>query len=1188
MNKGSDAFFEKGTDPISGPASGDVPFVHLRVHTEYSLIDSVVRVGPLVDAVARLGMPAVAVTDQGNLSAMVKFYKAAIARGIKPIIGADVWTADTRDEREPHRLTLLCTSTEGFKNLSRLLTAAYAGAESSGRALVLKEWLEPRALDGLIALSGAVLGELGKALVGGRADKAREVLDFWRTLMPDRFYIECQRVGRPGEAEYLEHAVPLAASTGVPIVATNEVCFLDPDDFEAHETRVCIGQGRTLDDPARPRHHTEEQYLKSAGAMRELFAELPEALANTVEIAKRCNLELRLGDVFLPAFDVPGAASTDAHLREQAALGLAARLRATGTKDSDGEYATRLARELDVISGMGFEGYFLIVADFINWARKNSIPVGPGRGSGAGSLVAYALGITDLDPIEHDLLFERFLNPERVSMPDFDVDFCIEGRDRVIGYVSERYGRDRVSQIITYGTMAARAVVRDVGRVLGMPYGYVDRIAKLIPFELGMTLERALVESEELKAAYEAEEEIRALIDMARRLEGLARNAGTHAGGVVIAPAPLTEFMPLYSETDAGSLTQLDKDDLEAIGLVKFDFLGLKTLTIIDKALATINAERAARGESPVDVNAIPVDDPKTYELLNRLRTTAVFQLESRGMRDLIKRLKPDRFEDLVAILALFRPGPLQSGMVDEFIDRKHGRGGAQIDYLHPSLESVLKDTYGVILYQEQVMQIAQVLSGYSLGGADLLRRAMGKKKPEEMAKQRSIFVSGAVERGVDESRATRIFDLMEKFAGYGFNKSHSAAYALIAYQTAWLKAHYPAAFMAAVMTADMDNTDKLVVLKDDCLKLGLTLDPPNVNRSDHAFTVHGERRISYGLGAVKGVGQGVVEAIVAERAGGGEYSSLLDLCRRVDAQKLNRRVLEALVRAGALDELGENRASSMASIPDALRLAEHSAHALAGGQGALFGGDDSGADLEHDFPVVREWTKRERLEAERESLGLYLTGHPFEDFANHCSYFTNGPIAGVLGSLPSDGGGNGQYSYQPKREVTLAGVVMDVRRRGSRVSVVLDDDTDRIEVTLFDEVFAQCKHLIVKHAVLVARGQLRYDDFLGAWRITAQSVRSVDDEIEEHARRLTIRWCVHDSRPDFVPALKAALKPFTRGNCEVCLKYEGAAAEALLTLGDEWAVKPTRELRESLTRMLGEERYFIHYLRHFVSKPSA
>ncbi|HEX5421343.1 MAG TPA: DNA polymerase III subunit alpha, partial [Gammaproteobacteria bacterium] len=765
---------------------GPKPFVHLRVHTEYSLVDSVVRVGPLVEAIERLGMPAVAVTDDGNVSALVKFYKAALASGIKPIVGADVWIAEHEDDRDPARLSLLCMSSSGFKNLSRLLTAAYERVGTSGRAPLLKPWLTPAALEDLIALSGAQQGELGRALAAGKLERAEELLGQWRELMPGRYYVELQRLGRPGEAEYTAAAVQLAARAQLPVVASNEVCFIANEEFEAHETRVCISQGRTLDDPGRPRLYTTEQHLKSADEMHALFADLPEALANTVQIATRCNLELELGRVFLPAYEVPDAGGTKQHLREQAAAGLADRLARRGEKlaacgeagnDDEAAYHARLERELDVICEMGFEGYFLIVADFIGWARRNAIPVGPGRGSGAGSLAAYALGITDLDPLEHDLLFERFLNPERVSMPDFDIDFCIEGRDRVIGYVAQRYGRERVSQIVTFGTMAARAVVRDVGRVLGMPYGYVDRVAKLIPFEIGMTLDRALAESEELKAVYAAEDEVRELIDRARQLEGLSRNTGTHAGGVVIAPAPLTEFMPLFSDPGAGLLSQLDKDDLEAVGLVKFDFLGLKTLTIIDKALATINAQQAASGLSPVDITALPMDDEKTYALLNQCKTTAVFQLESRGMRDLIKRLKPDRFGDIVAINALFRPGPMQ--MADEFIERKHSRG-ARVDYLHPLLEPVLKPTNGVILYQEQVMQIAQVLAGYSLGGADLLRRAMGKKKPEEMAKQRSIFVSGALERGVDEAVATHIFDLMEKFAGYGFNKSHAAAYALV------------------------------------------------------------------------------------------------------------------------------------------------------------------------------------------------------------------------------------------------------------------------------------------------------------------------------------------------------------------------------------------------------------------------
>jgi DNA polymerase III subunit alpha len=1110
---------------------------------------------------------------------MVKFYRAALERGVKPIIGADVWVGTSQQDPDPTRLTLLCASRDGFKNLSRLLTASHAHGQTQGRAVLREEWLEPAALSGLIALSGAPSGAIGRALLAGRDGEAEALLERWGERMPGRFYLELERLGRPGENEYTEAAVRLAAASGIPLVATNEVCFVERSDFEAHETRVCIAQGRTLDDPNRPRLHTEEQYLKSAEAMRERFAELPEALANTVEIAKRCNLELDLGNIYLPRFEIDGAATAQDHLREQAVLGLERRFeQAAALAASRDIYERRLGRELDVICEMGFEGYFLIVADFIGWARASSIPVGPGRGSGAGSLVAYVLGITDLDPIAHDLLFERFLNPERVSMPDFDVDFCIEGRDRVIDYVSGRYGRDHVSQIITYGTMAARAVVRDVGRVLGMPYGYVDRIAKLIPFELGITLDRALAEDEELRAVYESEDEVRGLIDRARQLEGLARNAGTHAGGVVIAPSPLTEFLPLYSDPQSAALlTQLDKDDVEAIGLIKFDFLGLKTLTIIDKAVASINALRAEHGEEPIDIKAIDGADRRAYDLLNRCQTTAVFQLESRGMKDLIKRLKPDRFDDLVAINALFRPGPLQSGMVDEFIDRKHGRNTGPIDYLHPSLEPILKPTYGVILYQEQVMQIAQVLAGYSLGGADLLRRAMGKKKPEEMAKQRAVFLEGASRQEVPAEQAAHIFDLMEKFAGYGFNKSHSAAYALLAYQTAWLKAHYPEAFMAAVMTADMDNTDKLVVLKDDSKQLGITIEPPNVNRSGRGFSVGGTQRIVYGLGAIKGVGQSVVDVIVAEREAGGPYTSLLDLCRRVGQHRLNRRLLEALVRAGALDDFGLNRATLMNAVADTLRAAEKAALADAVGQAALFGGDAVDIEIAHVFTPVRDWTKRERLEAERESLGLYLTGHPFEDYAEHWRELGRRSIAEILGSLPSEG-----MPYERKAAL-LAGVVMDIRRRGPRYSILLDDNTERVEVTLFDEVFNQSKHLISKHAVLVVEGQLRYDDFLSAWRLTAQRVRSFDEVIEEQARCITISLTAEETGVELIGRLKEMLEPFRRGKCEVSIRYLSAAGEAQLTCGDSWSVRPTRELREQLGRLLGEDRYAIHYPKHFV-----
>jgi DNA polymerase-3 subunit alpha len=1152
-------------------------FVHLRVHTEYSLVDSLLRVDALVDAVAEQRMPACAITDQGNVSALVKFYKPALSRGVKPIVGADVWIAESLEDREPSRLTLLCQNQGGFKRLSSLLTKSAVQGPIGGRNVLLKDWLEPAALDGLIGLSGGQHGELGKALVAGRGSRGAEVLDYWQQRLPGRFYVELQRLGRNGEREYLARAVEAAAARAVPVVATNDVCFLTRDDFEAHETRVCIAQGVTLDDPSRARAYSDEQYLRSPAEMAKLFADLPEAIANTVEIARRCSLEVDVGKVYLPDFVAEDRTPPTELLERRAQSGLEQRLAELAiAPEAAPRYRERLAREIEVISKMGFEGYFLIVADFIAWARESSIPVGPGRGSGVGSLVAFALGITNLDPLAHDLLFERFLNPERVSLPDFDIDFCIDGRDRVIDYVGRRYGRERVAQIATYGTMAARAVVRDVGRALGLPYGYVDRIAKLIPFEIGITLDKAIADDEELRRAYESDEEVRGLIDLAKRLEGLARNVGTHAGGVVIAPKPITEYMPLYADADGALLTQLDKDDLEAIGLIKFDFLGLKTLTIIDKAVAAINGQRAARGEPPLNVDAIPVDDAKTYELLRQCRTTAVFQLESLGMRDLIKRLQPDRFDDLTAIVALFRPGPMQ--MADEFIARKH-RAGATPDYLHPRLEATLKPTYGVILYQEQVMQIAQVLAGYSLGGADLLRRAMGKKKPEEMAQQRAVFLKGATERGVEEARANHIFDQMETFAGYGFNKSHAAAYALIAYQTAWLKTHYPEAYMAAVLTADMDNTDRLVVLKDELKRMGIALEPPDVNASVLPFTVPGPKRISYGLGALKGVGPSAVEAIVNEREAHGRYKSLVDLCRRVDLTKINRRVLEALARSGALDSLGANRATLMHGIPNALQAAERTVHAEAAGQAALFGGNERDDALDFVLTPVREWSKRERLDGERESLGLYLTGHPFDDFAEHCKHFTNGAIAKVLQGLPSTA-----LPYQVRKEAILAGVVVDVRRRGNRVSIILDDDTERIEVTMFDEVFAQAKHVIAKHAVLLAEGQLRYDDFINGWRLTAKRVRSADEAIEEYARRLTIRWPSDGAvGPELVRELQRVLKPFTRGRCEVSIEYRKNGAEAALTLGEAWSVRCTRELRDQLTRLLGDDSFLIHYPKHFV-----
>ncbi|HEY3487869.1 MAG TPA: DNA polymerase III subunit alpha, partial [Gammaproteobacteria bacterium] len=989
-------------------------FVHLNLHTEYSLLDSTIRIDTLMDAVKEAGMPAVALTDQSNLFALVKFYKAAVAAGVKPLIGVELRVAEV-GQSEPSRLTLLCQNEEGYRNLTELVSRSYLQGQRNGLPLVEKSWIQSLHA-GLLALSGGIRGDIGRALIAQRPQQAEQALQYWQSLFADRFYLELCRTGREHEETYIAGVLPLAEKFRVPVVANNDVRFIRPGEFEAHEARVCIAEGRTLEDPRRARRYSPQQYLRTPGEMAQLFADIPQALENAVEIAKRCNLILHMDKSYLPDFPVPAGETIDSFFMAESRRGLQRRLQELQVKSGEwpqqkiSHYAERLETEIGVITKMGFPGYFLIVADFIRWARANDVPVGPGRGSGAGSLVAYALGITDLDPIQYDLLFERFLNPERVSLPDFDVDFCMEGRDRVIEYVAEKYGRDKVSQIITYGSMAAKAVVRDVGRVLGHPYGFVDNIAKLIPFEIGMTLDKAMEDSEELRNIYKKEEEVTALIDMARSLEGLARNAGKHAGGVVIAPSKLTDFTPLYCEQDGQSLvTQLDKDDVEAIGLVKFDFLGLRTLTIIDRAVKMVNIGRRARAEEPVDIGAIPMTDRKTFDLLKAQATTAVFQLESRGMKDLIKRLQPDSFDDIIALVALFRPGPLQSGMVDDFINCKHGK--AQIHYAHPLLEPILKSTYGIILYQEQVMQIARELAGYTLGEADLLRRAMGKKKPEEMAQQRAIFVAGAIKHNISSQTATYIFDLMEKFAGYGFNKSHSAAYALLSYQTAWLKAHYPADFMAAVLSADMDNTDKVVRLIDECNDRGLQVVPPDINISGYAFTVDEGNRIVYGLGAIKGLGAAAVEVIATERRTNGVYKNLFDFCRRIDTHKLNRRAQEALIRSGAMDSLNCTRATLMANLTAALKLAEQDQSDRSSGQTDIFGA----AALREPATEIKleekpEWEETELLAGEKETLGLYLSGHPIDRYRDELLLMTGKRISDYIDAFESKKMGGGKY----------------------------------------------------------------------------------------------------------------------------------------------------------------------------------
>jgi DNA polymerase III subunit alpha len=1561
-------------------------FIHLACHTEYSLVDGLIRIDELIDSAKKAKIPACVITDQSNLFALVKFYMKAQKAGIKPIIGSDLWL----DADAPSQFILLCQNLQGYRNLTQLISKSYLEGQRDNIPYIKREWLLGKT-EGLIAILGQT-SDIGAALISGNQEFAKKNLAFWLNLFPQRLYFGLQRVGKPDEENYIYEAVMLAAAQNLPVVATNAVCFLHEDDFDAHEVRVCIRESSTLNDPRRPKKYTPQQYLRSPAEMVELFADIPEAIENTWYIAQRCNLQLTLGKNFLPDFPIPAGKTTEEYFCEQAQLGLAERLAQQNiTSESQQQlYKDRLEQELKVILQMGFPGYFLIVADFIQWAKNHNIPVGPGRGSGAGSLVAYTLKITDLDPLPYDLLFERFLNPERVSMPDFDVDFCMIGRDDVINYVAERYGRDRVSQIITYGTMAAKAVVRDVGRVLGHPYGFVDQIAKLIPFELGITLDKALDDTPELQQRYETDEDVTTLIDMARKLEGLTRNVGTHAGGVVIAPSQLTDFSPLYCEEGSQDIvTQFDKDDIEKVGLVKFDFLGLRTLTIIKWALENINRYR----DEPLDINKIPLDDKKAFDLLKRADTTAVFQLESDGLKELIKRLKPDCFEDIVALVALYRPGPLQSGMVDDFIDRKHGR--AKIEYPHPELAPVLKPTYGVIVYQEQVMQIAQVLAGYTLGGADILRRClsgstqvidsqtgnlvtlreiaadrdkwlgrrvfsldlttqqivtcpileiypngvrevwevttrthrkiratadhlfytllgwkplqqfkagdriglaknlpishsssisdaqikliayligdghlstkkitscyfcnsdlrlitdfnncvhrlfgrtaqvdqqahpghksvfyvrvgwisgfnqwvdahvlrahsrdkeipawvyslstsqlqlflgtlwstdgsfdisightdynstsaklieqiqhlllrlgivalfnvkkisyrgkphisyrvqvtgredfikfyeqiqpflsaekaetahvcylkiqskiknyskhtiptevigiiatlkrqsgmswaqidqavggkpgsmssglnfqqsqrslsrhrvlnfatvfknqslmaiansevfwdeiisiepvgeeevfdlsipethnfiandfivhncMGKKNPEEMAMQRQVFVGGAENHGVKEQEASYIFDLMEKFAAYGFNKSHSAAYALVAYQTAWLKAHYPAAFMAAALSSDMDNTDKVVRLIDECRMMGLTIEPPHVNRSDYRFTVEKDKPllVRYGLGAIKGAGENAIENIVEARHQKGDFQDLFDFCRRLDLKKVNRRVLEASLKAGALDKLAPSRAITLASFEKAIKLAEQHLSAKATGQNDMFG--LSAATTQVEKPMfatnIAEWTLIETLQFEKDVLGFYISGHPIKQYQSELEQITSLRLGNIKPT---------EY----KAVVRIAGWVVDLRhnqsKRGKMASLTLEDMTGQFEVVVYPDVYPAVKDLLAKDILLIAEGEVREDKFSGGRNMVANQLLTLE-KIRETAKRLVLHITPEQANQETILGLKAAFEPHKTGKCPIHIMYQRPEVQVELILGQAWQVKINEELLSKLRQLL-------------------
>ena len=1153
------------------------PFVHLRLHSEYSLVDGLVRINPLVDRVANLGMSAIALTDVTNFFGLIKFYKAAHLAGLKPICGADLRLRSSTEDLKSFDITFLVMNLIGYRNLTELISRAYQEGQTRGEPTVDRSWVNELS-DGLIVLSGRQ-SDVGQALLSGNKNQAEKFLQSWIDIFPDKFYLELTRTGRSGEEDFIHASVELSKDFDCPVVATNDVRFLDPDHFEAHESRVCIGLGYVLDDSRRAQTYSQEQYLRSADEMAEIFSDIPEAIENTLEIAFRCNLELKLGETFLPKYPIPEGFTKNTFFEKLSSDGLKQRLlKIPITPDSNPEedkkkYFDRLNFELKVVIKMGYQGYFLIVMDFIRWAKENDIPVGPGRGSGAGSLIAYSLGITDLDPLQYGLLFERFLNPERVSMPDFDIDFCMDNRDRVISYVADRYGRDAVSQIITFGKMAAKAVVRDVARVQGKPYGLADRLSKMIPLDIGMTLEKAADEQDILRDFLAENDEAQEIWDMALQLEGVTRNAGKHAGGVVIAPTKLIDFSPLYcDESGEGLVTQFDKDDVESAGLIKFDFLGLRTLTIIDCAVKLVNKRSQNVPKTPLVISDIPLDDSSVYSLIQRGETTAVFQLESQGMKELMKRVKPSSFEDIIALVALYRPGPLESGMVDDFVNRKHGRSKVAYPderFQHHSLQPILEPTYGVIVYQEQVMQIAQILAGYSLGEADLLRRAMGKKKPEEMAKQREIFEKGAKNQGVDPNLAIKIFDLVEKFAGYGFNKSHSAAYALLAYQTAYLKAHYLPEFMAAVLSADMQNTDKVVRLVQECNYRKVKLLSPDVNYSFFSFTVSAEEKVVYGLGAIKGLGEGPVESIISARKKGGDFVDLFDFCSRVDGKKINKRTLDALIRSGAMDsigpsgEIGFKRAVMLASMSEAVKTAEQHARNTVSGMTDLFGSeidDPSPVSSYKKFNHISSETPKERLSGERDTLGLYLSGHPVDEYSEELACYIRRRI----------------FELKPEKSTqTVAGLVVGVRmirtRSGDSMAIVsLDDKSAQIDVAVFSDTFKEAREKIIKDEFLVIEGQITADNYTDGLKMRADHIHTLYEARLKNLKSIVISMNKEDLHESSIDEVSKIMLDYCDGRCPVRISYNNKNAHCEIALGEKWLVSPKDELLLKLREIVG------------------
>ena len=1157
-------------------------FVHLRLHSEYSITDGIVRIDKAVACAREDGQPAIALTDLGNVFGLVKFYQAARKSGIKPLLGADIWIGDPQQPDEASRLLLLCRNNVGYRQLCELLSRGALFPGRRERVVLDPAWFREIGCNGLIALSGSAEGDVGQAILQGRIEEAALRAQAWKKLFGDAYYLEVQRYGHAEEEMLVTQTASLSLDLDIPVVATHPVEFIARDDFRAHDARVCIATGYTLADKRRPRTFTEEQYFQTRADMAERFSDMPQALANAVEVAKRCNVTLTLGKSFLPDFPTPNGEGLDDFLVAEAKRGLEQRLAQLYPDEAvlNGrrpEYEERLVFECDTIIQMGFPGYFLIVADFINWAKNNGVPVGPGRGSGAGSLVAYSLGITDLDPLAYALLFERFLNPERVSMPDFDIDFCQDNRWKVIEYVRQKYGADAVSQIATFGTMSSKAVIRDAGRVLDLPYNFCDQLSKLIPVVQNrpVSLSEALATEPQLQERYEREEEVKELFTLASKLEDLTRNVGMHAGGVLIAPGKLTDFCPLYVQPGGDAVvSQFDKDDVEKVGLVKFDFLGLRNLTIIELALDYV---KRLTGERP-DLTKLAFDDPAAYQILKDANTTAIFQVESEGMKKLLKKLAPDRFEDIIAVLALYRPGPLGSGMVDDFILRK--KGLQKIDFFHESLKACLTPTYGVIVYQEQVMQISQLIGGYTLGAADMLRRAMGKKKPEEMAQHRGMFSEGATKNGIDGKLAMQLFDLMEKFAEYGFNKSHTAAYAVVTYQTAWLKAHHASAFMAATLSSDMDNTDTVKIFHDDAKANGLTILGPDINASEFRFAPVDAQTIRYGLGAVKGTGENAVNEIVAAREAGGPFKDLFDFCERVDRRVVNRRAMEALVRAGAFDTLDAERSRVLSQVGLAIETAEQAA--ANAHQNSLFGMDDvapalnaSPGSVEAVYPT---WSDRQKLIEEKAALGFFFSNHPFSILRDEVRTLCPTPISRL----------------EAGRDASLvAGIVTDVRtqmtRRGKMAFVTLDDGEGRIEAAVFSELFDAQRHKLRTDELLLVEGKVSRDEFRDALKLGVDRLLTFNEARAQWASRLWLDLRgldlramggvrrIHDLLQPFAQLLLAEPGGAAKG-CPVSLTYRNGAAEAELALGDSLRVRPDTDLIDALSGLLGRDRVRLDY----------